>query len=120
MDDLRVEIDVAFSTEPFNQEDLRRVVREKGQSAGYNLRRITRDQTNKAIGNLTKARHEQLGIEQYVRRTAQDERVRPAHATLNGTTQRWDEPPAEGHPGQPIQCRCVAEPVIPEAAGLAA
>jgi len=120
MDDLRVEIDVAFSTEPFNQEDLQRVVREKGKSAGYNLRRITRDQTNKAIGNLTQARHQQLGIEGYTWRTAQDERVRPEHAVLNGTSQRWDEPPApDGHPGQGIQCRCVAEPLIPEA-GIAA
>ena len=31
---------------------------------------------------------------------------------LDGTTQRWDDPPSEGHPGEPINCRCVAEPVL--------
>ncbi len=43
---------------------------------------------------------------------AGDERVRPSHEALDGTRQRWDDPPAEGHPGEPINCRCIAEPVL--------
>ena len=112
---LRAGINKTFAERPFDQQALSQVVREQGQSAGWNLKRITRDQTNKAIGNLTRARHQQIGIEEYIWRTAQDERVRPIHADLEGTRHQWNEPPAEGHPGTPILCRCVAEPVISEA-----
>ncbi|MCY4114500.1 MAG: minor capsid protein [Chloroflexi bacterium] len=115
MDDLHTGISQAFADKPFDQQALSQVVREKGQVANWNLRRITRDQTNKAISNLTQARHLQLGNEEYVWRTVQDERVLADHADLEGTTQRWDQAPAIGHPGEPIQCRCVAEPVIPKA-----
>ena len=108
-----------FADAPFDQQALRRLVAQEGQSAGYNLRRITRDQTNKAVSNLSQARHRQLGIEEYVWRTAKDERVRDEHRALNGTTHRWDTPPTVGHPGTPILCRCVPIPVIPEA-GIAA
>ena len=97
-DDLRGGINQAFADKPFDQQELRRVVAEKGESANYNLRRITRDQTNKAVSNLTKARHQQLGIEEYVWQTSEDERVRDRHVTLNGTTQRWD---CTGHRRQP-------------------
>ena len=98
-DDLRGGINQAFADKPFDQQELRRVVREKGESAGYNLRRITRDQTNKAVGQLTRARHEQLGIEEYEWQTAEDERVRDSHQVLNGTTQRWDESTWRWAPG---------------------
>ena len=33
------------------------------------------------------------------------------------TIQKWDSPPAVGHPGEDILCRCVAIPVIEEADG---
>ena len=104
-----------FARQPFDQQALARIVAEEGKVSGYNLRRITRDQTSKAIGQLTQARHRQIGISEYIWRTSQDERVRPNHAQLDGTRQRWDVPPDVGHPGQDIQCRCVAIPYIPEA-----
>lgn len=74
---------------------------------------IARDQTNKLNGQTTKARQEQLGIEGYIWRTSKDERVRSEHAAREGNFYRWDDPPEGGHPGEPIQCRCTAEPVIP-------
>ena len=104
-----------FASQPFDQKSLSRIVATEGRVSGYNLRRITRDQTSKAIGQLTQARHRQIGIEEYTWRTAQDERVRDTHSALDGTLQRWDTPPGVGHPGQDIQCRCVAIPYIPEA-----
>ena len=77
------------------------------------MRLISRDQTAKAIGHMTALRHEQLGVREYIWRTRLDERVRPSHALLNGSRQRWDNPPpATGHPGYDIQCRCMAVPVI--------
>ena len=104
-----------FAERPFDQQALSRILSTEFQSTGYNLRRLTRDQTGKAIGQLTQARHRQIGIEEYTWRTSQDERVRPSHAALDGTRHRWDSPPSVGHPKEDIQCRCVAIPYIPEA-----
>jgi SPP1 gp7 family putative phage head morphogenesis protein len=76
---------------------------------------IARDQTNKFNGELNRVRQEALGIDDYKWRTAGDERVRLSHQELEGLTFSWTDPerqPPEGHPGQPIQCRCQAEPDI--------
>ena len=109
-----------FAKRPFDQQALSKVLNREFKVSGSNLRRLTRDQISKAIGQLTQARHGQLGISEYTWRTAQDERVRPTHQVLEGTPQRWDSPPGVGHPGQDIQCRCVAIPAVPEALGAAA
>ena len=101
-----------FEGQPFDQQALARVLQNGYRTVGYQTRRIARDQTTKTIGQLTEARHRQIGIQEYIWRTSQDERVRPTHASLDGTPQRWDRPPAVGHPGWDIQCRCVALPVI--------
>jgi SPP1 gp7 family putative phage head morphogenesis protein len=75
-------------------------------------RLIARDQVNKLNGQLTELRQSELGITRYVWRTVNDERVRESHAALDGKIFSWSEPPAEGNPGEPIQCRCYAEPVL--------
>jgi SPP1 gp7 family putative phage head morphogenesis protein len=74
--------------------------------------RIARDQTSKLNGELTKARQTDLGITHYIWRTSGDERVRDSHAAHEGERYAWDEPPATGHPGEDINCRCTAEPDI--------
>ena len=106
-----------FTQQPFDQQALSKVLNREFKVSGSNLRRITRDQTSKAVGQFTHARHRQLGIQEYTWRTAQDERVRVMHQALEGSRQRWDSPPSVGHPGQDIQCRCVAIPIIEEADG---
>ena len=112
----------AFAEQPFNRKTLQAVIREEGEVSGWNLQRLTRDQSNKASGQLTRARHQQLGITEYIWRAISDQRVRPSHAALNGTRQSWDEPvPGEDFPGSAILCRCTAQPVVegleyPEAA----
>ena len=42
---------------PFDQARLRGLLKREYKSSGYNLRRLTRDQTNKTIGGLTRIRH---------------------------------------------------------------
>lgn len=78
---------------------------------------IARDQIGKLNGQLTQQRQTSLGIEEFVWSTSRDERVRPSHQALEGRTFRWDDPPVvdgeRATPGSPIQCRCVARPVIP-------
>ena len=76
-------------------------------------RLIARDQTSKLNSALNQQRSQNLGIEEYIWRTANDERVRDTHKSKNGKTFRWDSPPKDtGHPGQDIQCRCVAQAII--------
>jgi SPP1 gp7 family putative phage head morphogenesis protein len=79
---------------------------------------IARDQVGKFNGDLNRMRQKELGIEEYVWRTVRDERVRPYHAELEGTSHRWDDPPVVSrdgrreHPGGDYQCRCQAEPKL--------
>jgi SPP1 gp7 family putative phage head morphogenesis protein len=73
---------------------------------------IARDQTNKLAGELNKRRQTSLGLTHYFWRDSDDERVRPTHQEFNGNKYAWNgEPrPPEGHPGEPINCRCWADP----------
>lgn len=78
---------------------------------------IARDQTLKLNSQAQQIVQTEAGIEQYVWSTSEDERVRDSHQALDGSTQDWDSPPdVDGeavHPGEAIQCRCVAVPVVP-------
>jgi SPP1 gp7 family putative phage head morphogenesis protein len=71
---------------------------------------IARDQIGKLYGNVNEARQRDLGLKAYFWRTAQDERVREDHAAREGERFTWTDPPDDGHPGEPVQCRCWAEP----------
>ncbi len=79
---------------------------------------IARDQTNKLNGQLTADRQVAAGVTHYVWSSARDERVRPSHRDLEGQVIAWADAPPEGHPGAPIQCRCVAIPTIVNARGF--
>lgn len=110
---LRERVGETFADAPFDREALRRVLRDEFRSSGYNLRRLTRDQNNKLVGQLSEVRQSQLGIQSYTWRTSQDERVRESHRSKNGQEFEWARPPSDtGHPGADIQCRCVASPVL--------
>ena len=89
------------------------IFKRTGHSAGYNLRRITRDQSNKWTGQLSEIRQTSLGILRYTWSTSEDDRVRPTHAEKDARVFSWENPPSDtGHPGNDIQCRCIAQPVI--------
>ena len=89
---------------PFDQKALSDTLSKNYNSAGYNLRRLTRDQTSKAVGNLNHIRQTDAGLTEYIWRTSGDERVRSSHRVLRGRRFKWSSPPPEGHPGHPIQC----------------
>ena len=92
------------------------IIEEIRKTNNGNLKRakvIARDQSSKLNSALNQQRQQNLGVEEYIWRTAGDERVRDSHKSKNGKIYRWDDPPADtGHPGQDIQCRCVAQPII--------
>jgi len=74
---------------------------------------IGRDQINKLNGKLTELRQINAGVKRYIWRTVGDNRVRDKHAALEGVTMTWEKGGPGGiHPGDEIQCRCYAEPVI--------
>jgi SPP1 gp7 family putative phage head morphogenesis protein len=74
---------------------------------------IARDQTTKLNSSLNQQRQQNLGVEEYIWRTAGDDRVRQSHRDNNGKTFKWSKPSkVTGHPGNDIQCRCVAQPII--------
>jgi SPP1 gp7 family putative phage head morphogenesis protein len=85
-----------------------------GEVNGQNTKRaklIARDQLSKLNGVLVQARQQSLGVNGYIWRTSHDERVRDSHKDNDGKHFQWDSPPrSTGHPGEDIQCRCVAEP----------
>jgi len=57
------------------------------------------------------------GSDSYIWITRKDTKVRHLHVLLEGTTQRWDDPPLAGepdffgHPGDAAECRCNAWPI---------
>ena len=100
-------------------ETLARTIRQKcigieGQESlpawRYNL--IARDQVSKYNGALAHAQQSAVGIEKYEWRSVNDRRTRETHLALDHSIQSWDNPPAIGHPGEPIQCRCSAIAIL--------
>jgi SPP1 gp7 family putative phage head morphogenesis protein len=73
---------------------------------------IAVDQIGKLYSNITKARHKEIGVGSYIWQTVNDERVRPEHRTRQGEKFSWKTPPSDGHPGEPIRCRCFPDPVF--------
>jgi SPP1 gp7 family putative phage head morphogenesis protein len=82
---------------------------------------IARTEVGRASSTFLQARSEFVGSEEYVWRTMGDGAVRPDHRILNGKTFRWDTPPvadrrtgARANPGCIYNCRCFADPIIPD------
>lgn len=83
-------------------------------------RRIARDQLGKLNADVTRSRHEALGVRRYSWRTMRDGRTRDNHAVLEGQLIDYDDPPMgggttaleRGHAGTGIECRCYPEPYL--------
>lgn len=80
---------------------------------------IARTEVARTASKLTEARARSIGSSGYVWRTSTDGDVRPAHAEMEGKFVAWDSPPtlSDGtttHAGQIYNCRCFAEPIIPD------
>lgn len=73
---------------------------------------IARDQIGKLYGQINASRQKEIGITRFIWRCVNDERVRDEHLEWDGNVYSYDEPPDGTLPGEPIQCRCSAEPVF--------
>lgn len=95
--------------------DLRKELTKQFHFSDSRARLIARDQVAKTNSDLNRLRHQQAGVTEYTWRTSADERVRPRHRELEGKVYKYGEPTGaeEGlPPGQPIQCRCIAQAVV--------
>lgn len=102
-------------------EELAKRLQERFDVSDSRAELIARDQVLKLNSELTEYRQTRAGITHYVWTTSDDERVRPAHADLEGTAHAWGDPPIvddktgrTAPPGQDYQCRCTAFPILPE------
>lgn len=71
---------------------------------------IAIDQIQKGNAALAEQRQRDTGVTSYIWRGTMDARERATHKAREGKTFEWDNPPPDGHPGQPVRCRCFAEP----------
>lgn len=78
---------------------------------------IARTQTLQFNAAITRARQTASGIERFIWSTSGDERVRDSHEEIDGEEFAWNDlPEVDGErvaPGESINCRCVAIPVLP-------
>tara|TARA_R110000744_G_scaffold20470_1_gene53746 strand:- start:14966 stop:15676 length:711 start_codon:yes stop_codon:yes gene_type:complete len=101
------------TTQGSNAGSMIKQIRDLGHSTTKRAKLIARDQSSKLNSALSQQRQQNLGVEEYIWVTADDGRVRESHADNDGKRFRWDDPPKKtGHPGNDIQCRCVARPII--------
>jgi SPP1 gp7 family putative phage head morphogenesis protein len=96
--------------------DIAKQIQDRFGIAERRAKLIARDQVGKYYGAVQEQRQKALGVERFIWRTSNDERVRPEHAAREGVEYSWGNPP-EGGPGQPVNCRCYAEPVLDDLVG---
>ena len=80
---------------------------------------IARTETSRATSTLTQARAVYIGSEGYTWRTSRDANVRESHRKMEGRICTWESPPEvepgkRYHAGCIYNCRCLAEPIIPD------
>lgn len=89
-------------------------IRKRTGVARSRAKLIARNEVGNLNAQITQQRQTSLGISEYTWSTSLDDDVRPEHAEREGVTFSWDNPPSDGHPGEPINCRCTPIPVIPK------
>lgn len=80
--------------------------------AERHARLIARDQIGKLTSQITEARHRELGIQSYEWQHIGNKNPRLHHVARHGKRFRYDDPPADGHPGRAICCHCLQKPVF--------
>lgn len=98
--------------------EIAKEIQRSGEVSESKAKVIARTEVSRTAANLTEARARAVGSEGYIWRTSGDSDVRHSHAQMNGKFVRWDSPPTldkmTGHAGCFPNCRCWADPVIPE------
>lgn len=101
---------------------LNEMAKQISDQGGVTLRRgkfIARDQLGSIYGDLTKARHQNIGLKKFKWVTSTDERVRDSHMRLHNQIFTWEEGATNERgetiwPGTDFNCRCYAEAIPSE------
>ncbi|MDB5448411.1 MAG: putative head morphosis protein [Phenylobacterium sp.] len=100
--------------------DIATEIGRSGEVSASRAMTIARTEVGRTATELTAVRAQAVGSTMFVWRTAGDADVRASHRALNGRAFRWDDPPEcdPGHhalPGAIWNCRCIPEPILPDA-----
>lgn len=93
----------------------RRLEREIAERANITRRRartIANDQVAKLHASAVQFLAESLGGKAYIWVTLGDDRVREEHRLREGRRYSWKHTHSDGHPGEPVNCRCIAQPTF--------
>ena len=97
-------------------ESLVEYIESRGEVARSRAELIARTEVSRQTTILTQTRAVSIGSAGYIWRTADDGRVRPSHAAMDGQYVKWSEPPTldglTGHAGALPNCRCYPEPIV--------
>lgn len=91
-----------------------------GEVTANRAKMIARTEVSRTAMTFTQARAMFAGSVGYIWRTSGDPDVRDTHQALEGKYIRWDDPPKTDkgldpyHAGCGPNCRCYAEPVLPD------
>ena len=117
--DVAVEVEAAAQAAAITgtrHEALAEYIQSRGGVAMSRAELIARTETARQTTILTQTRAVSIGSEGYIWRTADDGRVRPSHAAMDGQFVKWSEPPTldglTGHAGALPNCRCYPEPIV--------
>lgn len=102
--------------------EIEKSIRDRTGVSKSRAKLIARDQTGKLNSNLSMKRATGLGVKKFRWATSADERVRSSHSAVNNKIYTYKEGAlVDGvytWPGQPIQCRCSAIPVLSSIDGV--
>lgn len=103
-------------TKGLRHEDLAALLEQRLGMAEDRAKLIARDQVLTLYGQVNAARQRQIGVTRFRWMTVNDARVRDEHTHRQEVSRTdpysYDDPPDGELPGEPILCRCYAEPVL--------
>ncbi len=100
--------------------EVQKEIMRSGEVTASRAKLIARTEVSRTAATFMQARAVYAGSEGYIWRSSRDGDVRPTHRAMEGQYVRWDTPPktdkglAPYHAGCGPNCRCFAEPVLPD------
>lgn len=104
-------VDVLEGASPGTRwEDIVSQIAERGSVSESRAELIARDQCLSTAADINRIQATRAGFTSYLWSTSNDQDVRPEHEEREGQEFEYDDPPEDGNPGEPVQCRCIAIP----------